>query len=628
MLRNVFQQLLSGSISRRQFLSRLAQLGVGAMAAAQLADVFAAVPESERDLILNDATGGRITCETLKLWGVEYVFGNTGAYEAGFVDALVDFPDIHYVLGLQEGSVMAMADGYARITGQTSFVNIHSITGTANALGLIVNAWADSSPIVISVGFSERSGENLGVFTETNKLETIPELFTKLSFRSSRVENLGESLRRAFRLASVLPTGPVFLGVPSDVWAGATEHTSLIPASRTISASRIQPDSNAIEQAAQWLVDADNPLLIAGAELPRWGGLAELSAISEQLGATVSGDTSSSRSSMGFPTNHPRYLGAMRGPIETGTPFDAVLIAGASRLSLSRRGHPLIPTEAKIIEIGLREDHLARSYPADLLIYAHAEETLRQLQAAIQSRRPDPASVSTRANAARQLKQRKNAQRSEALKRVWDSNPIAPERLASEIDRAIASNAIVVTEGVSSDAPIWDYVAFDQPGGGRRHLISSGGSLGWGVGAAIGAKLGAPDNQVVALVGDGSYQFAIQALWTAKRFEIPLIIVIFNNLGYQANRWALAGLGGRAAATGHYIGISLDDPQIDHVGIAKAYGHDGERVSRSADLGAAMKRAIAAEKSGGVYVLDVIVDRRGGGADAAWNEKYLPQFSS
>jgi thiamine pyrophosphate-dependent acetolactate synthase large subunit-like protein len=466
------------------------------------------------------------------------------------------------------------------------------------------------------------------VFTETNKLETIPELFTKLSFRSSRVENLGESLRRAFRLASVLPTGPVFLGVPSDVWAGATEHTSLIPASRTISANRIHPDTSAVEQAAQWLVDADNPLLIAGAELPRWGGLAELSAISEQLGATVSGDTSSSRSSMGFPTNHPRYLGAMRGPIETGTPFDAVLIAGASRLSLSRRGHPLIPTEAKIIEIGLREDHLARSYPADLLIYAHAEETLRQLQAAIQSRRPDPASVRTRANAARQLKQRKNAQRSEALKRVWDSNPIAPERLASEIDRAIASNAIVVTEGVSSDAPIWDYVAFDQPGGGRRHLISSGGSLGWGVGAAIGAKLGAPDKQVVALVGDGSYQFAIQALWTAKRFEIPLIIVIFNNLGYQANRWALAGLGGRAAVTGHYIGISLDDPQIDHVGIAKAYGHDGERVSRSADLGAAMKRAIAAEKSGGVYVLDVIVDRRGGGADAAWNEKYLPQFSS
>jgi benzoylformate decarboxylase len=628
MLRDVFQQLLDGSISRRQFLNRLAQLGVGAMAATQLADVFAAAPESDRDLILNDVTGGRITCETLKLWGVKYVFGNTGAYEAGFVDALVDFEDTHYVLGLHEGSVMAMADGYARITGQTSFVNIHSITGTANALGLIVNAWADSSPVVISVGLSERSGENLGVFTETNKLEAIPELFTKLSFRSSRVENLGESLRRAFRLASVLPTGPVFLGVPSDVWAGKTKQTSLIPASRTVSNGRIQPDSSAVGQAAQWLVEAENPLLIAGAELPRWGGLAELAAISDQLGATVSGDTSSSRSSMGFPSDHPRYLGAMRGPIDTKTPFDVVLIAGASRLSLSRRGHPLIPTEAKIIELGLREDHLARNYPADLLIYAHAEETLRQLVNAIKTRKPDQAKVRSRSRIASELKDQKVAHRSEVLESVWDSNPIAPERLASEIDRAVASDAVIVTEGVSSDAPIWDYVTFDQPGGGRRHLISSGGSLGWGVGAAIGAKLGAPNNQVVALVGDGSYQFAVQALWTAKRFEVPLIIVIFNNLGYQANRWALAGLRGRASETGHYIGISLDDPQIDHVGIAKAYGHDGEQVRSPGGLGDALQRAIKAEQNGGVYVLDVLVDRRGGGADADWHEKHVPQFGS
>jgi benzoylformate decarboxylase len=288
MLRDVFQQLLSGSISRRQFLNQLTQLGVGTFAATQLAEVFAAVPESSDQVDLENVTGGRITCETLKLWDVEYVFGNTGAYEAGFVDALVDYEDVHYVLGLHEGSVMAMADGYARASGRTSFVNIHSITGTANALGLIVNAWADSSPVVISVGLSERSGENLGVFTETNKLESIPELYTKLSFRASRIENLGESLRRAFRLASVLPSGPVFLGVPSDVWAGRTEKTSLIPASRTVSASRIQPDGNAVDQAAQWLVEANNPLLIAGAELPRWGGLSELATISDQLGAAVS----------------------------------------------------------------------------------------------------------------------------------------------------------------------------------------------------------------------------------------------------------------------------------------------------------------------------------------------------
>jgi len=628
MLRGALQQLLDGALSRRQFLHRMTQLGVGAMAASQMADVVAAPADPQRELVLDDVTGGHITCETLKLWDVKYVFGNTGAYEAPFVDALVDYPDIHYVLGLQEGSVMAMADGYARVTGRTSFVNIHSITGTANALGLIVNAWADSSPVVVSVGMSERSGENLGVFTETTKLETIPELFTKLSFRSSHIDNLGESLRRAFRLASVLPSGPVFLGVPSDVWAGKTAQTSLIPPRRTVSGNRIYPDASAIDLAADWLLAAENPLLIAGAELPRWGGLGELVAISDQLGAIVSGDTASSRSSMGFPSDHPRYLGAMRGPVDTPTPIDVVLIAGASRLSLSRRGHPLIPPAAKIIEIGLREDHLARNYPADLLIYAHAEATLEQLQTAIASRKPDQARVRARSREAAALKKERDSGRQQLLDRVWDSNPIAPERLAAEIDRAIAATAIVVTEGVSSDAAIWDYVKFDQPGGGRRHLISSGGSLGWGVGAAIGARLGAPDKQVVALVGDGGYQFALQALWTAKRFEVPLIIVIFNNLGYQANRWALAGLKGRAAETGQYIGISLDDPMIDHVGIARAYGIDGERVDKSEHLTAALERAVAVEKSGQAYVLDVINDRRGGGADVNWHEKYVPEFRS
>jgi len=628
MLRDVYQQLLNGSLSRRDFLNTLTKLGVGALAATQIADAFAAVPEAESDIVLNDVTGGGITCETLQNWNIKYVFGNTGAYEAPFVDALVDFPDIHYVLGLQEGSVMAMADGYARITGQTSFVNIHSITGTANALGLIVNAWADSSPVVVSVGMSERSGENLGIFTETTKLETIPELFTKLSFRANRVENLAESLRRAFRLASVLPSGPVFLGVPMDVWSAKVEQASLIPAARTISDNRIFPDTRAVQQATDWLLEAENPLLIAGAELPRWGGLAELARLSDQLGATVSGDTSASRSSMGFPSDHPRYLGALRRPIESAVPFDVVLIAGASRLSLARGGHPLIPRQAKIIELGLREDHLARNYPADLLIYAHAGETLAQLASGIERNPPDRGRVRARSAQAEELREQRQARRRQTLERVWDSNPIAPERLAAEIDGTIAQDAIVVTEGVSSDAAIWDYVKFDQPGGGRRHLISSGGSLGWGVGAAIGTKLGAPHKQVVSLVGDGSYQFAVQALWTAKRFEVPLIIVIFNNLGYQANRWALAGQRGRAAETGHYIGISLDDPQIDHVGIARAYGIDGERVSNPADLAGALKRATAAEQNGRAYVLDVIIDRRGGGADANWHEKHVPAFSS
>ena len=622
MIRKALQQLLGGQLSRRDFIIMAGEVGIGAAVASQLAGIAAAAPGDEAATIsLRDVTGGDITCETLRSWGVEYVFGNTGGYEVGFLDALVAYPDIQYVLALQEGAVMAMADGYARVTGKTAFVNVHSITGTANALGMIVNAWADNSPVVVSVGFSSTGGDTLGVFTETAKVEAIPELFTKLSFRASELGNLAESMRHAFRLASVLPSGPVFVGVPADVWTRHIAEARIIPAARTRSATRVHPDQDAIDTAVRWIAGADNPLLVSGAELPRWGGLGELVELADKLGATVSGDTASSRSSMGFPTTHPRYLGALRRRIASQKPFDVVVLAGASRLSLARGGHPLIPTQARIIEFGLREDHLARAYPADLLIYADPEVVLRQINAGLDGRELDSGRIAARRGEGEALKARRQASLREKLERLWDARPISVERLAAEVDRALDDDAIIVTEGVSSDRAIWDYVNFDQPGGGRRHLISSGGSLGWGVGAGIGAKLGAPDKSVAVLLGDGSFQFGIQALWTAKRFDLALIYIIFNNRAYQANRWGLAGLRSRAAQTGHYIGISLDDPDIDHVAIARGYGLDGERVTDPGELVAALTRAVAAQRRGRAYVLDVIVARHGGGADNSdWHE--------
>ncbi|MFQ5562536.1 MAG: thiamine pyrophosphate-binding protein [Parvularculaceae bacterium] len=621
MLRQATFNLINGGLSRREFLALTKAAGVGAAAAAQLAGVAeGAKPAVEGTIRLKDATGGRVTCETLKEWGVTHVFGNTGAYEAGFVDALVDYPGIQYVLGLQEGAVMAMADGYARVTGETAFVNVHSITGTANALGLIVNAWADNSPVVISVGFNATRHDNLGVFTETAKVENVAEPFTKLSFRAARPENLAESLRRALRLAATTPPGPVFLGVPADVWSGVISRAEIIPSERSAPPTKLYPDEAAVAKAADWLATARNPLLVSGAELPRWGGLRELVAISDRLGAAVSGDTASSRSSMAFPSDHPRYLGALRGRIEPETPFDVVLLAGASRLSLARGGHPLIPRDARIIEIGVREEHLSRNYPSDLLIYADATETLAGIAKNLAARVIDPARVAARAQEAAKLKDRRQAELKTALARVRDETPIAPERLAAEIDRAIDPAAIVVTEGVSSDAHIWNYVKFDQVDGGRRHLISSGGSLGWGVGAGVGAKLGAPDSPVVVLVGDGGFQFGLQALWTAKRFETGMIVVIFNNRAYQANRWAISGLKGRGVKTGQFIGVNIDDPDIDHVAMARGYGHDGERVERPEDIASAFERARQAEKDGEVYVLDVIVARRGPGAESDWHE--------
>lgn len=621
MLRDAAFDFIRGAISRRGFLKILHAAGIGAAAANEMARAATDQGPGGPAAILHDATGGKVTCEHLREWGVAHVFGNTGAYEAGFLDALVDYPQIQYVLGLHEGPVMAMADGCARISGKPSFVNVHSITGAANALGMIVNAHADNSPVIVSVGFSAGSGENLGVFTETFRVESVADLYTKLAFRVSTPENLAESLRRAFSLAASPAPGPVFLGVASDVWSGQVGAARITPRRRSAADFRLAPATSDLVEAAAKLAAATNPLLVAGAELPRWGGLAELARIADRLGAMVTGDTAASRSALGFPPDHPLYLGAIRAPIEASAPIDVVLLAGASRLTLARTDQKLIPENAHIIEIGVREDHLARNYPVDQLIFADAQKSLEGIATFLDAASVNPAEVAAR----REANERKSAARrrslNERLLAVTDEKPIAPERLVSELDKLIDQNAIIVTEGVSSDQFIADYLKVDAVKGGRTHLISSGGSLGWGVGAAVGAKLAAPERPVIALVGDGSFQFGLQALWTAQRQRRPVTVIIFNNRGYQANRWAIAGLKGRGAATGRFIGVNIGDPDIDHVAIARGYGAGGERIIGADRLGSAMARAKAAAAKGRSYVIDAIIAQRGAGAEAAaWRE--------
>jgi len=153
---------------------------------------------------------------------------------------------------------------------------------------------------------------------------------------------------------------------------------------------------------------------------------------------------------------------------------------------------------------------------------------------------------------------------------------------------------------------------------GRRHFTTSGGVLGWGVPNAIGAKIAEPARQVVALVGDGSFQFGVQALWTAVRYEVPIAVVIWNNGSYQANRKFMHAYNRRAAATGRYPGVSIDAPQIDHVSICKGYGVEAERVSDPAALTGALERCLRTARSGRPYVVDVKIVRRYGGADSTW----------
>jgi len=279
---------------------------------------------------------------------------------------------------------------------------------------------------------------------------------------------------------------------------------------------------------------------------------------------------------------------------------------------------PLVPRTASVIHTGLDAAQLGRNYPVDLGLMANTGLTASAVLEQLRTRNLATPAVAARRRAVERHHQERQQRLDAAARETWDARPIASARLATELNQRLDPDAIVVSELVTSEPFIKTYLDIGSAGAHRQNFTSQGGVLGWGVAAAIGAKIARPDRQVVALVGDGSFQFGVQALWSAVRYEVPIGVIIWNNGGYQANRRFLHGYGGRAAETGKYVGTSLRGPDIDNIAIASGYGVEGERVEDPNRLGAALDRCLRRVEDGQPYLLDIEIERRYGGADSDW----------
>ncbi len=620
-LRGQVKELVEHRISRRSFVSALVAMGVAERAAQALAEGLVPQPASGE---MVEGTGGELTVRALEAAGIRYVFGIPGTHEVGFVDALVDRPEITYILGLHEGPIGAMADGYAKVSGQTAFVSLHTIAGAANALGQLVNSSSDGTPVVFAAGNQDSRLRGRGSFLEAPSLYALPAQYTKWHWDVLRADTIPEVLRRAFRVASTPPGGPVFVTVSKDLWEQAGVRAEILPQDRFTVAARLQPDRAAVDRVAQLLVEARQPLLVAGDETTKYGGRDRLVELAETLAAPVVGELVTGHGRINFPTRHPQYLGPFPGQSQLGFPFDLFCNAGGRMFSdFNYNPQPVVGRDVRVVQIGLDTAALTRGYPVDLAIVADPESALMALIERVRELMPASrrAQNSDRLRAISAVRARLDTVRRKSLQEVWNSEPISGARLAAEVNQAVSGDAIVVTETVTSDAFVADYIEFHNGQPGRLHLVSHGGNLGWGIGAACGAKLAAPSREVVLLSGDGSFQFGVQGLWTAARYDVPVLFVIFNNQNYQSNRVGLIKYGRRAVATDKFIGTFLGDPDIDHVKIAAGYGVEGERVVSPNDLGAALRRGLDIVRAGRPYVLDVVIQRRFQGAGIPWYEK-------
>ncbi|HEY7818466.1 MAG TPA: thiamine pyrophosphate-binding protein, partial [Vicinamibacteria bacterium] len=386
-MRETARLLLDRRIGRRQFLSRIAEMGIAQAAAAKIGGSLAAASTGAPGRIVENLTGGELMAELLLEWNLPYVFGLGGSEEVGFLDALVDRTALQFVTGLHEGSVMSMADGYARASGTTPLVLLHSIAGAGYAFGPMVNAFKDRIPIVVTVGDQSTEVRGSNAFLEAVNLHQFPKDYARWTWDVLSPESIPDTLRRAFLLARVPPGGPTFVTFSKDMWETPVPRAEILPRSRSELDLEIAPGGEAVKRAADLLESAAFPVITEGKEVNRFGGADELMEISDMLGAPVFKEIYPAHAPMTFPSTHPHYAGMFTTDPQYPRDFDLFWSVGGTMFSLGAHSPvPLVPRATKVLHTGLDAAEIGRSYPVDVAMMANPRVAAREIADELQKR--------------------------------------------------------------------------------------------------------------------------------------------------------------------------------------------------------------------------------------------------
>jgi benzoylformate decarboxylase len=549
-------------------------------------------------------SGKRAFLELLKQEGVEILFGNPGTTELPLMDALAADNEMRYVLGLQEAAVMAMADGYAQASGKLAVVNLHVTPGLGNAMGMLYDAQKAGAPILVTAGQHEQ-GFNVTEPILWGDLPPIARPLVKWSSEVHRLADLPRLLHRAAKTALAPPTGPVFLSLPGDILNAEGDVDLMAP---TRVAPRLRADRAAIEAAAALLAKADRPLIVAGDAVAQSRAHPEIVALAELLGAPVYAEGIANTAS--FPASHPLFRGGMArlAPLIRNVlvQHDLLLSIGGDlfTMSLPSDVEPM-PSGMPIIHLDLDPWEIGKNYPANVALLGDPKATLPELTSAIAGRMTNAQKTRARERfeaVSKAALAERDALKSKARAEAGKS-PVQALSLIHAIGEMLPKDAVVIEEAVSSSAGIRQLLRNDDA---QSFFGLRGGGIGWGLPAAIGAKLALPDRPVVALIGDGSAMYTCQALWTAAHDKIGVVFVILNNASYRILKQRVNALRGHAAQTDTYVGMDLDDPAVDFVGLARSLGVAAERARTVSDAVDLLRKALA---EGGPMLIDVTLDR-------------------
>jgi benzoylformate decarboxylase len=548
----------------------------------------------------NAISGRSAFIELLKSEGVTQMFGNPGTTELPIMHALTDHPDMGYVLGLQESIVIAMADGYVRASGKLAACNVHVAPGLGNAIGAIYTANVSGTPMIVTAGQQEQ-GHGLTEPLLYAPLVPIAQPVVKWATEVTQLADLPRIMHRAAKVAMTPPTGPVFISLPGDI-LNAFGTLDLGSATRVDTA--VRPSDATLKQLATRMLAAEKPVVLAGHEIVTSDAFDEAARFADALGAPVYQQTVVTGAH--FPSEHPLFLGQLsrdqKRVRQLMEPYDTLICIGSDvlRMSVYSETDPL-PPHMKVIQLGLRDWEMGKNYAAELAVRADVKETLTALTPLIAEmggaarRQRNQATLASLAG--KTWSAQREARRKAAAAKA-DARPISGDWLMMALCDALPADAIVVDEGVTTAAALNTYLPYRDR---NSYFGNVSGGIGWGIAAAVGVQLAQPKRRTVAIIGDGSAMYSIQALWSAANQKLPVVYVICNNGGYRIIKQRLKAFHGNST----FIGMDFKDPAIDSVSLAKGFGMQAHRVTEAADFVARFKAALAGNEP---VLLEVMVE--------------------
>lgn len=510
-----------------------------------------------------------VTFDLFRKLGMTTIFGNPGSTE---LPMLADYPeDFKYVLGLQEAAVVGMADGHAQVTRKPTLVNLHTAPGLGNAVGAIFNAWANHSPVVITVGQQVRAQMTMQANLTNRDAIRVPDPYVKYSYEPARAEDVPLALAHAIHLASLPPMGPVMVSIPMDDWEVEMDADDAQQVLARAVSGRATADPASVSSLAARLSEAKNPVMVAGPDIDAADGWDEAIALSESQNLPVWATPAPGGGRIGFPEGHPHWRGVLPPGIaavsETLKDHDLILVVGSSVFPY----YPYMPGKllgenSKLVQITSDPDEAARA-PMGEAIVADVKLTMAALNAELEvtdraAIEPWPGPV-----------------------RMEETDPLNPSVVMNSLRQLMPEDAVIVLEAPTSTMALRNQLRISKP---NSYFFGAGGGLGFGLSAAVGIGY-AEDRPVICVLGEGSVQYAVSAFWTAAAYDIPVTFLVLRNEEYGILKW-FAEVEQVSAVPG------LDLPALETAKIASGYGIESTTARSPEEVESALREAIADSK--------------------------------